>query len=112
MVCTLLDEETEDKTLNEDLKTPEELDKKKLNYVKVGQLLTELGYLPLNLAPDSVERELLFDFWNLLKGEEQGGVSVINIKVMLFAIQGIVLEEMVSKDREGTLMATLDRQSF
>jgi len=28
--------------------------------------MTELGYIPANIAPDSVERELLFDMWNLL----------------------------------------------
>jgi hypothetical protein len=45
-----------------------------------------------------VERELLFDLWNLLKGEETEGVSVGNLRIMLLAIQGIVLEDMLSED--------------
>lgn len=53
--------------------------------------MTELGYLPLNLAPDSIERELLFDMWNLLKGEDSNGITVRNIKKMLLAVQGIHL---------------------
>jgi hypothetical protein len=57
-----------------------------LNYVKLGQLLTELGYLPANLKPDSIERELLFDLWNLLKGEENNGIKIKNIKSLLLAI--------------------------
>lgn len=36
--------------------------------------MTELGYIPTNIAPDSVERELLFDMWNMLKGEENSGI--------------------------------------
>ena len=55
----------------------------------MGQLLTELGFLPINLTPDSIERELLFDIWNVLKGEENNGVTIGNILTMLFAIQGI-----------------------
>jgi hypothetical protein len=50
----------------------------------------------VNLAPDSVERELLFDLWNILKGEETEGVTVGNLRIMLLAIQGIVLVEMLS----------------
>jgi len=43
-----------------------EYDDKRLNYMKLGQLATDLGYLPANVAADSNERELLFDMWNLL----------------------------------------------
>ena len=86
--------------MNLDIQTKEELEAKKLNYVKVGQVLSELGYLPFNLAPDSVERELLFDLWNILKGEETDGVTVGNLRVMLLAIQGIVLDDMIFEDQK------------
>ena len=39
--------------------------------------------------PDSIERELLFDLWNLLKGEEHNGITIANILKVLFAVQGI-----------------------
>jgi len=38
------------------------------------------------VAPDAVERELLFEMWNMLQGEENNGISVINIKKFLLAI--------------------------
>jgi hypothetical protein len=60
-----------------------------MNYVKLAQLLVELGYIPPNIAPDSVERELLFDIWNILKGEENNGICVSNIKKFLLGIEGI-----------------------
>lgn len=47
-----------------------EYDDKKINYVKLGQLLNELGYIPINIAPDSIEKELQFELWNMLSGEE------------------------------------------
>lgn len=73
-----------------------EVMKKKVNYVKLGQLLTELGFLPVNLTPDSVERELLFDLWNMLKGEDNNGIIVSNLKNILLIIQGLISE----KDRK------------
>jgi len=58
--------------------------------------LTELGCIPISITADSVERELLFDLWNILKGEENNGVSILNVKKMLLAVQGINLKP--SKD--------------
>lgn len=69
-----------------------EYDDKKLNYVRLGQLLTDLGYISPNIAPDSVERELMFDLWTMLNGEENSGISVLNIKKTLLAIQGICID--------------------
>ena len=54
--------------------------------------MTEMGYLPVNASTDSMERELLYDLWNLLQGEENSGVRVLNIKKLLLAIQGISLD--------------------
>jgi len=71
-------------------------DERKINYVKLGQLVSELGYIPANIAPDSVERELLFDMWNLLQGEENNGIMIINVKKFLLAIQGICLDNLGS----------------
>lgn len=36
------------------------LDKLTLNYIKVGQVLADLGYISPNTAPDSLEKELIF----------------------------------------------------
>ena len=69
-----------------------DFDDKVINYVKLGQLMTEMGYLPVNASTDSMERELLYDLWNLLQGEENSGVRVLNIKKLLLAIQGISLD--------------------
>lgn len=48
--------------------------------------MSGMGYIPSNVAPDSIERELLFDMWNLLQGEENSGISVLNIKKALLAV--------------------------
>ncbi len=63
-----------------------EYDHKNINYVKLGLLMTELGYIPANIAPDSIERELLFDLWNMLQGEENSGIQIMNVKKILLAI--------------------------
>ena len=60
--------------------------------MKLGQLLTELGYIAPNIAPDSVERELLFDMWTMLQGEENSGITVLNVKKTLLALQGICID--------------------
>ena len=73
-----------------------------MNYVKLGLLLTELGFVPVNVAPDSVERELLFDMWNMLKGEETSGVSVLNCKKFMLAVQGITLDKGDSESSKVT----------
>ena len=54
--------------------------------------MNELGYLPINASTDSMERELLYDLWNMMQGEENSGVRVLNIKKLLLAIQGISLD--------------------
>lgn len=61
----------------------------KLNYVKINKLMTELGFIPytINTAPaDSVEKELLFEMWNLLKGEELNGITLMTLKKFFLAI--------------------------
>lgn len=83
------DEENNFKNVNEasgNTKSWEEIGQKMINYVKLGQLLTELGFLPTNLTPDSVERELLFDLWNMLKGEDFNGISIENLKKIVLII--------------------------
>ena len=66
-------------------------------------MLTELGFLPMNLTPDSVERELLFDLWNMLKGEELNGISIANLKKVLLVIQGLTQDhdKQISEKQEG-----------
>ena len=54
--------------------------------------MCELGYLPFNASTDSIERELLYDLWNMMQGEENSGVRVLNVKKLLLAIQGISLD--------------------
>jgi len=102
----LLDDEENDINVLNDSRNWGDIDRKKVNYVKLGQLLTELGFLPVNLTPDQVERELLFDLWNMLKGEDNNGISVKNIRNVLLVIQGINherernVEEMQCKSQE------------
>lgn len=69
-----------------------EYDDRRLNYMKLGQLVSDLGYLPAAAPADSAERELLFDMWNMLQGEELGGVPVLSLKKMLLAVQGICID--------------------
>jgi hypothetical protein len=91
-------------TSNKVLQEQMQLENTKINYVKLGQLLTELGFLPLNLTPDSVERELLFDLWNILKGEDKEGISLLNLKRVLLVVQGLkkqdYREDKSNKDKQ------------
>lgn len=68
---------------------PLEQSNAQLNYVQTGRLLTEMGYLPLNMPSEGVERDLLFDLWNQLEGENRNGVSSNNLKTLLLAVSGI-----------------------
>lgn len=51
--------------------------------------MTELGFLPINLGTDSIERDLLFDLWTVLEGEKNYGVSIKNLQKITLSILGI-----------------------
>ena len=57
--------------------------------MQTGRMLTDMGYLPINMPSEGVERDLVFDMWNQLEGEQRGGVLTGNLKKMLMAITGI-----------------------
>ncbi len=44
---------------------------KRVNYMIIGQLLEELGYIPSKTKAESVERELLYELWALFEGEKR-----------------------------------------
>lgn len=60
------------------------------------------------MAPDSVERELLFDMWNILRGEETNGISVINIKKMLLAVHGINLDHLNPSSHQSSIQQPIE----
>ena len=85
----LLLDDSESENRNEQNDNTIDIRQFKINYVKLGQLLTELGFLPVNMTPDSVERELLFDMWNLLKGEQNNGITINNLRKVLLVVEGL-----------------------
>ena len=48
-----------------------------------------MGFLPLNKEPEQVDRALLEDFWVLLRGEDNNGVSLDTLKVIMINLIGV-----------------------
>ena len=69
-----------------------------------GSILTTLGFLPLRTSEDSEDYKLCKDLWNLLEGEDNGGVSVDNLLRMLTVIRGID----VMSEHDASFNSTLD----
>jgi len=50
-----------------------------------------MGFLPQSMAPESKDLKLFKDFWDLLEGEKNGGVTVENLLYILLIIRGAKL---------------------
>jgi hypothetical protein len=60
---------------------------KKLNYLRLKELLIHLGMINEQAANnDSNERALLYELWKLLRGEEKEEVTLEDVKTVVMAI--------------------------
>jgi len=60
-----------------------------LNYKKAVSVLTDLGFMQYSNEQkflNQKERQLLFDIWRILKGNENNGINIRNFKLFLLAI--------------------------
>jgi len=74
----------------------------KLTYLRVGELLKKLGFLTDGIDDQekhSLERLQLFDMWRVLKGEENSGVTLKNLRVFLTGVLGLYHPSMSHKDQ-------------
>lgn len=80
-------------------------------YQPCGSILTTLGFLPPTMAQDSIHFKLFKDLWNLLGGENSGGVEVENLLYLLLLIRGIRLP---AREKKFTIDENKDytNQSF
>ena len=89
-------QEEESNNQNKEEEEPEELIEKeqiqknktrKLNYLRLKEFLVHLGMINEVAANnDSNERALLYEFWQLLRGEQTEEVALEDIKVVVMAI--------------------------
>jgi hypothetical protein len=71
----------------EETKQSEEAKKGKINYLRLKELLINLGMINEVAANnDSGERALLYELWKLLKGEESEEVALQDVKLVILAI--------------------------
>ena len=70
-------------------------------------MLTRLGFLPRNKAPDAHEEALCSDLWTMIQGDKNNGVTLDTLRVVMLNFIGIR-----TKDREvavaGQSYATID----
>ena len=70
-----------------------------LDYLSIGEILKNMGFLSLKEPQDSIsgsipqERSLLSDLWTILKGETYNGVSKRNLCMFLLSVQGLFWSE-------------------
>ena len=69
-----------------------------LNFQKFINVLTKLGYLPRDKAPEQHEEDLAKDLWTLVKGEDNHGVSFNTLRVVLLNIIGIRVRDREYED--------------
>lgn len=60
----------------------------RLNLISTAYLFTLLGYLSKQGYQSDEEKNLFYDMWTLLKGEESGGVTFDSIKKIILTIHG------------------------
>jgi len=56
-------------------------------------VLTKMGFLPRDKAPEATEENLCRDLWTLVKGDENHGVTFNTLRVVLLNIIGIKLRD-------------------
>lgn len=63
----------------------------KLNYFNTSEILKEMGFMfsDQDHNDKADERMLFADFWKCLKGDENDGVSIENLKRLLLSIEGL-----------------------
>lgn len=59
-----------------------------------------MGFLPFNKAPEAIDQKLCQDLWNLVKGEEIGGVSWDTLRVVFLTFIGIKEREKAVEGEE------------
>mmetsp|Transcript_20670 Transcript_20670/g.19682 ORF Transcript_20670/g.19682 Transcript_20670/m.19682 type:complete len:111 (+) Transcript_20670:487-819(+) len=90
---------------NEEEKTKEDrafVKSKKLNYLKLKELLIQLGMINEHSAnSDSQERVLLYDLWKVLRGEEKEEVALNDAKLLLMVIMRITTDKRIGVQEPG-----------
>lgn len=62
-------------------------------YRPCGSVLTTLGFLPPDMPQESEDYQLFIDIWDLMEGEQRGGISVENLLYCLLIIRGAKLPQ-------------------
>lgn len=71
-------------TMNTSNETPED----RMNLISTAYLLTMLGYLSKKGTEDDHEKNLFYDLWTLLRGEDSAGITFEVCKKILLIING------------------------
>ncbi len=62
-------------------------------YRPCGSVLTTLGFLPPDMPQESEDYQLFKDIWDVMEGEQRGGISVENMLYCLLIIRGAKLPQ-------------------
>jgi hypothetical protein len=65
-----------------------ELLEQRFNMISTAYLFTAMGYLSKTSNSDSYEKNLFYDLWTLLRGEESNGITFESAKTILITILG------------------------
>lgn len=60
----------------------------RFNMISTAYLLTAMGYLSKSSTSNSYEKNLFYDLWTLLRGEESNGITFESAKTMILTIHG------------------------
>ena len=70
------------------MNTSNETSEDRMNLISTAYLLTMLGYLSKKGTEDSQEKNLFYDLWTLLRGEDSLGITFKALKNILLIING------------------------
>ena len=70
------------------MNTSNDIPEERMNLISTAYLLTMLGYLSRKGTEDSIEKNLFYDLWTLLRGEDSAGITFVTIKKTLLIING------------------------
>jgi len=57
-----------------------------------------MGYLSKSSHGSSEEKDLFYDLWTLLQGEESGGITLNTMKTIILTIEGFLKGENIDQE--------------
>lgn len=90
LLWEFISRDTKSSLINNSMNLSENNDllEQRFNMISTAYLFTAMGYLSKSSTSNSYEKNLFYDLWTLLRGEESKGITFESAKTMILTIHG------------------------